>query len=295
MIKTELVLDSKSLLGEGPWWDHDKNLLFWIDGLGCKIHKYDPGEGINKTFTGDQHIGCAIPRKDGGLISCMQHGIYDVDFENNMMKLVNDIESDISSNRFNDGKCDSRGRLWFGSMSMRISQGGKFKNRGSFYNYSQKYGVVKVFGDVGISNGIAWSRDDTKMYYIDSLTRSVACFDFDIEKGLLRNKRYIIKIPGTDGLPDGMTIDMEGMLWIAHFGGFQVSRWDPGTGEKIGKIEIPVPNVTSCIFGGNDLDELYITTAREGLKKDYLKKYPLSGGLFKASPGVEGSILHKFG
>jgi sugar lactone lactonase YvrE len=295
MIKTELVLDSKSLLGEGPWWDHDRMTLSWIDVLGRMIHRYDPAANINNTIIAGQHIGCAVPRKSGGMIACMQDGIYHVDYENNKIEPVCDVEKKIRDNRFNDGKCDSRGRLWFGSMSMKISQGGKFKNRGSFYNYSQKYGVVKVFGDVGISNGIAWSRDDTKMYYIDSLTRSVACFDFDIEKGLLRNKRYIIKIPGTDGLPDGMTIDVEGLLWIAHFGGFQVSRWDPETGEKIGKIELPVPNVTSCIFGGNDLDELYITTAREGLKKEDLKKYPLSGGLFKAWPGIKGSILHKFG
>ncbi len=295
MIKTELVLDSRSLLGEGSWWDHDKKVLSWIDSLGRMIHRYDPAVNINNTTMTGQFVGCAVPRKSGSMIACMQDGIYNVDYENNKIEPLFSIEKEIRDNRFNDGKCDSRGRLWFGSMSMKISQGGKFKNKGSFYNYSQKYGVVKVFGDVGISNGIAWSRDDTKMYYIDSLTRSVACFDFDIEKGLLRNKRYIIKIPGTDGLPDGMTIDVEGLLWIAHFGGFQVSRWDPETGEKIGKIELPVPNVTSCIFGGNDLDELYITTAREGLKKEDLKKYPLSGGLFKAWPGIKGSILHKFG
>ena len=296
MINPDLILDSKSLLGEGPWWDNDKELLFWIDSLGCKIYKYNPAANINHTIMTNQYIGCVIPRKGGGLISCMQNGIYHVDYENSNIDLVCGIENDIQDNRLNDGKCDSLGRLWFGSMSMITKKkDGKSETRGSFYNFSEKSGVIKVFGNVGVSNGIAWNEDETKMYYIDSMTRSVACFDFDIERALVRNKKYIIRIPDYDGLPDGMTIDEEGMLWIAHYGGFQVSRWDPSTGKKIDKIRIPVPNVTSCIFGGKNLDELFITTARADLKEDDLKKYPLSGGLFKAATSVKGRILYKFG
>ena len=292
----ELVIDSKSVLGEGPFWDSCKKVLYWVDGIGCKIHKYNPKTNNNSTFNTDQYIGCVIPKKNSGLISCMQNGIYYVDIEYKKMELISDIERDIKNNRLNDGKCDSSGRLWFGSMSMTANQENrKFETTGSFYNFIKDFVVTKLFNCVGISNGIAWNEDETIMYYIDSMSGSVVSFDFDLDKGLVNNKKIIIEIDKADGFPDGMAIDLEGMLWVAHYGGFQVSRWNPKTGKKINKIKMPVPNVTSCAFGGENLDELFITTAREGLKEEILIKYPYSGGLFKALPGVKGTILHKFG
>ena len=159
----ELIIDSKSILGEGPFWDSRKKVLYWIDGLGCKIHKYDPGTNKNSTFNTGQCVGCIIPKKDKGLISCMQNGIYHVDIENKKMELINDIEKNIENNRLNDGKCDSSGRLWFGSMSMTANQKDReFETTGSFYSYTEDSGVIKIFNNVGISNGIAWNKDETK-------------------------------------------------------------------------------------------------------------------------------------
>jgi len=292
----ELVIDSRSLLGEGPWWDCDEKALYWIDGFGCKIHKYNPDTNEDITFITDQFIGCVISKKDTGLISCMQHGVYFVDIEKGKMLPVSDIEADIDNNRLNDGKCDSSGRLWFGSMSMTADQEDReFETTGSFYKLEKSLEVCKMFGDVGISNGIAWNADETIMYYIDSMASCVVSYDFDVEKGAICNKKIVVKIPKKEGIPDGMTIDTEGMLWVAHYGGGQVSRWDPKRGKKIGKIDIPAPNVTSCVFGGANLDELYITTARVDTSKKDLVKYPYSGGLFKIAPGIQGLPLYKFG
>jgi sugar lactone lactonase YvrE len=292
----ELIIDSKSALGEGPFWDLSKKVLYWIDGLGCKIYKYDPATGNNITFNTDQYVGCAIPRKNSGLVSCMQHGIYFVDIEKKKMELISDIEQNIVNNRLNDGKCDSSGRLWFGSMSMTANQEGEeFETTGSFFNLTKDLKVSKLFSNVGISNGIAWNKNETKIFYIDSMSSSVVSFDFDLEKGFIENRKTIIAIDENTGIPDGMTIDSEGMLWIAHFGGYQVSRWNPDTGRKIDEIKIPAPNVTSCAFGGENLDELFITTAREGLEENILDKYPSSGGLFRAFLGVKGVPMYKFG
>ncbi len=150
------------------------------------------------------------------------------------------------------------------------------------------------FGDVGISNGIAWNRDETCMYYIDSISQTVVAFDFDAENGSITNKRVVVHIDESEGVPDGMTIDVEGKLWVAHFGGWKVSRFDPETGYRLSEIRLPCEQVTSCCFGGEHYDDLYITTASIGLSKEQREQQPLAGCLFRIKPGVSGTSLHKF-
>ena len=140
--------------------------------------------------------------------------------------------------------------------------------------------AVKREGAITISNGLAWSLDHKVLYYIDTPTLEVVGYDFDMENGNITNKRTIINIPKEEGFPDGMTIDNEGMLWIAHWGGWQVTRWNPSTGKKLSAIKLPVSNVTSCIFGGESMKDLYITSARKGLSVAELEKQPLAGSLF---------------
>jgi sugar lactone lactonase YvrE len=131
------------------------------------------------------------------------------------------------------------------------------------------------------------------MYYIDSVTKTVQCFLFDIHTGELQFEKIAIHIP--DGFPDGMCMDEEGMLWIAQWDAFGVYRWNPETGELLDKIDLPVPQVSSCVFGGENMDQLFITTAREKMDEEMLAKYPLSGSVFIAKPGVKGLRVHKFG
>jgi sugar lactone lactonase YvrE len=185
--------------------------------------------------------------------------------------------------RLNDGKCDPSGRLWVGSMNLdqKPKQAHLFR--------MDKEGTVKVMLDsISISNGIAWTKDGKRMFYIDTPTRKVMAYDFDLASGEISNPKVLVQIPDSLGWPDGMTLDENDNLWIGMWGGFCVTAWSAKDGSFLGKVSVPVPNVTSCAFGGKAFDILYITTARQGLRQEKLAAFPESGDLFKAEVGVKG-------
>jgi sugar lactone lactonase YvrE len=163
------------------------------------------------------------------------------------------------------------------------------------YHLDPTGAVTRVLEGVTISNGITWSLDEKTMYYIDTLTREIWSYDFTPSEGSIRNKRILVNVPENEGMPDGMTRDEEGNLWVAHWGGGKVNCWDPLTGKKLREVSVPAPHTTSCVFGGPDLDELFITTARSGLSEEMLERYPLSGNLFRVKPGVRGLPPYRFG
>ena len=181
----------------------------------------------------------------------------------------------LPGNRFNDGKCDPAGRFWAGTMSIS-----NMPCAGSLY-VLEKDGTVKTkITGVTCSNGMAWSPDDKTLYYIDTPTRQVVAYKYDTKNGDITDGRVAISIPEEKGSPDGMTIDTEGMLWIALWDGWKVIRYNPYTSEQLYEVTLPVSRVTSCVFGGDDMDDLYITSAREGLSDSDLKEQPLAGSLF---------------
>jgi len=145
-----------------------------------------------------------------------------------------------------------------------------------------------MIANVSISNGLAWSVDHRTLYYIDSPTRQIVAFDFDDGRGAISNRRVVIQLGEEEGFPDGMTIDKEGMLWVGHWGGWQVARWNPQTGKKLLQIKLPVAKVTSCTFGGDLLQDLYITTAKVDLTANELREQPLAGSLFVVPNCGEG-------
>lgn len=289
MQNAELILNHESLLGEGPSWDEAAQRLYWVNIMEKKLHIYDPVKQANDTFQLDQYVGAAVKRSTGGLVLALQHGFHTFDLNTEQLTPIEDPESHLPNNRFNDGKCDPAGRFWAGTMA--IEGGG---NVGALYCLDTDLSVRKAFGGVGCSNGLAWSPDHKTMYYIDTPTRQVAAFDYNIESGEIQNKRIAITIPEGEGGPDGMTIDAEGNLWIAHWGGYKVSKWDPVSGKHLADIPIPAKQVTSCVFGGENLDELYITTARIGLEEQELQKHPHSGGLFRVKTEVKGMATYEF-
>ena len=292
--EVELVIDSKCLLGEGPWWDNETGRLYWIDSFAYKLFIYDPVSKENKEHFIGQEIGCAIPCRNGKVLLALRDGLFIFDLDSGSLEELSDIEREVSNNRLNDGKCDSKGRIWFGSMSMTANQENRdFEIAGSFYKFENGK-VIRQFGDVGISNGIAWNMQETMMFYVDTITKGISAFDFDVTSGTISNRRTVIKIEPNDGVPDGICIDAEGMVWVAHFSGGQVSRWNPKTGEMLERIYLPAINVTSCCFGGADLSDLYITTARTGLSQKQIEAFPYTGGLFRIRPGVKGTVLNKF-
>ena len=274
-MKWETVTNSISELGEGPVWDANSRRIIWIDISKGDIHQYDPHKKEQQTFHIDQKIGSVALKKSGGLIAALQHGFASIDIEQKKIKMIADPEADLPDNRFNDGKCDPAGRFWAGTMS----DSGKEK-AGSLYTMEKDLSIVRKISEVGCSNGLAWSSDHSTFYFIDTPTKQVAAYDYDIATGNINNRRIVVTIPDGDGLPDGMTIDSEGMLWIALWGGWKVQRWNPHTGKLLDHILLPVSQVTCCTFGGETFNDLYITSAKEGLADDERKKQPLAGSLF---------------
>jgi sugar lactone lactonase YvrE len=271
----ELVIDHRCLLGEGPVWDVNHQSICWVDILRGEIHEYFPADDLHRTLTVNQMIGAIAICKNGHFIGALKDGFGFIDRISGAVTMISNPELHLPGNRFNDGKCDPEGRFWAGTMSHTDEP-----EKGSLYLLDKDLTVTKKIQKVSISNGLAWSPDYNTFYYIDSPTKIVAAFNFDKISGAIKNKTNIIEFSNDEGTPDGMTIDSEGMLWIAHWDGWQISRWNPQTGEKIRKIPLPVSRVTSCCFGGENFEDLYITSARTGLSDDQLKKEPLAGSLF---------------
>lgn len=277
------VLDAKATLAEGPNWLEATQTLLWVDIEQSRICFFEPTSGQNRVLQLDNHVGVAVPTHSGDLLAATFGGFVRVDVETGSVTPICDPESDLPRNRFNDGKCDPLGRFWAGSISYDRTPGAA-----NLYCLEASGEVTRRLNGVSTSNGLAWSEDCTTFYYIDTPTRRVDRFDYEPESGTISNRTTIIRVPEAIGKPDGMTIDREGMLWVALWGGGAVTRWNPRTGEMIGRIPLPAERITSCCFGGPDYDQLYITSARTGLTDEELEAQPLAGGLFCASVGVAG-------
>ncbi|HOU69532.1 MAG TPA: SMP-30/gluconolactonase/LRE family protein [Paludibacteraceae bacterium] len=278
----EVVYRTNALLGEGALW-HDGQ-LYWLDIENKELHflSYKNGEVQDKKYILPVKPGTVVPFKDG-VILAMTDGIYRMTIagaDTTLTKLAENPELSIGS-RYNDGKCDAAGRLWVGTYADE-------KKQCALYRFSNEGEPPKMLDGVVNSNGICWSPDGTKMYYIDTPTLTVQEFDFDEKNGEISNGHVIIRFPQGVGTPDGSTIDEEGMLWIAHWGGACVSRWNPQTGEMIGKVNVLTRDITSVAFGGDDLGTLFITTVSAWVPDSVKARYPDSGSLFAIKPGVKG-------
>lgn len=277
--EAELLLDAKATLGEGAIWHPGEKRLYWVDIEGKILHIYDPATGHDRGLPTGGKAGTVVPVEGGGALVALQNGVYRIDTRTGRLSFVANPEKDPDI-RFNDGKCDPSGRLWVGTIAG--------KGEAALYRLDNDGRISQVLDSVTCSNGIVWTADRKTMYYVDTPTMTIAAFDYDDPTGAISNRRVAIQVPPGTGAPDGMTIDSEGKLWVAHWGGGCVIRWDPFTGKMLRRIDVPAPHTTSCAFGGENLDVLYITTARQGLNADQLEEYPLSGGLFVVRPGVKG-------
>jgi len=286
----EVVVPHRCLVGEGPVWDTQKKAICWIDIVDGEIHEYIPGQGTFSTISVNQMIGSFAVCKNGGFIGGLKNGIGFIDRETGETDIFAAPEAGLPDNRFNEGKCDPEGRFWAGTMTHGFDEG-----KGSLYRVDKDKTVTKQIPGVTISNGLAWTADGQTLYYVDTPTWQVAAFRYDPASGAINDKRIAVQIPEEDGWPDGMTIDTEGMLWIAHWDGWRVTRWDPLTGKKLLTIKIPAAKVSSCTFGGEHFEDLYITTARIGLTENQLKDQPLAGSLFVwRNCGYKGSAAFEF-
>jgi len=272
----EVVLPHRCLLGEGPVWDARRKSISWIDILNRQIHEYAVITGKHHTITLEQMVGAiALCQDENWILAALQDGIYQLNRSGTEIKLLCDPEAQSPGNRFNDGKCDPAGRFWVGSLSLTEQPGA-----GNLYRVEIDGSYRSQVQGTTISNGMAWSPEGRTFYYIDTPTRQVMAYDYHADSGVISNPRVALMIPEAEGYPDGMTIDEHGMLWIAHWDGWQVARWDPHTGKKLLSIRLPVARITSCTFGGDDLNDLYITSASKELPEKEKANQPLAGSLF---------------
>lgn len=286
----QLEYEIPSLLGEGAFWNHKSGELYWIDIDGKKLHIYNPETKTNHSFPTPSRIGTVVPQTDTTAVIALEDGIYIINTENGNIEALSEVEKEMTFNRFNDGKCDPNGNLWVGSMHLE-----QMIPMGSVYKISETGETTKMIDSVTISNGIVWTKDASAMYYIDTPTQNIQVFDFDVATSTLSNERTAVRVPKALGFPDGMSIDEEDMLWVGLWNGNAIGRFDPKTGKLISKIEVPAHNVTSCAFGGKNLDKLYITTASVDMTEEEKANYPLAGSLFVADPGVKGVRSEFFG
>jgi sugar lactone lactonase YvrE len=274
-------------LGEGVCWHPARQTVWWIDILGRRFYEAPPGGGPPRVLECAQMIGAVAPTRTGGLVAALHEGIYLVDPDSGAMSpCAAPADHDAGNFRFNDGKVDPAGRFWAGTMALDQRPG-----QSRLFRFGADRTVAVLREGVSVSNGIAWSPDNRTMYYIDSPTRTVQAFAFDLEHGTIGPPRVAIRFADTDGYPDGCTLDAEGHLWIAHWGAAKVTRWDMRAERLLETISLPVRNVTSCAFGGAQLNQLFITTAKD--EKSAVVE-PEAGYIFRLDPGTTGPELPGF-
>jgi sugar lactone lactonase YvrE len=287
--KIEHVMGTTAILGEGSIWDYRKQVLYWIDIQKNTLYMYDPVNEASKSFDLGQNVGTIVPETDSTVIVALKDGVYRLELDSGDLSAIGHPESLKPEERFNDGKCDPQGRFWVGTMRIKGKTGDSH-----LYRMDHDGTFTEMLDSVSVSNGIIWSPDGKKMYYTDTPTREIMSFDFDGSNGSISNPKVSVSIADSLGSPDGMTIDADGNLWVAMWGGHAVCCFNPENGALLNRIEVPAKNVTSCAFGGPDLKVLYITTASTGMKEDEKEKYPEAGGLFRVIPGASGINANYF-
>jgi len=282
-MKAEQLYASQCYLGEGPAWDPRTETVYWMDINAPKLFAMDWPSRKVKDWTFDDDLSFVTPANDGKLLLAIGTCLHRFEPSSGTLTKLLDLEPGLTDHRCNDGIVDRNGQVWLGTTHREHTQ-----ESGALYKIDQQLGFKKMIDKLTISNGMAWSTATDHLYHIDSPTMKVESFEWKQDEDIVSWERTAIKIPTDHGAPDGMTMDVEGMLWIAHWGGYGVCRWDPRTGKELDRIDVPAPHVTSCAFIGPDLDHLVITTARKGMNDQAKLEFPMSGDLFIAVPGVKG-------
>ncbi|GAB2516374.1 SMP-30/gluconolactonase/LRE family protein [Microbulbifer agarilyticus] len=279
------VWDAKATLGEGPCWVAREQAIYWVDIKQHQLHRLCTVTDQRRSWHIPDQLTALAPRRNGGFIGTLRDGFALLEIpqlgDRVHIKKLGTPEQEAAGNRFNDGKVDAKGRFWAGSMD-----DDEAKPTGSLYRLDGDCSWQHIDDNYIITNGPTFSPDGHTLYHTDTLARTIYAFDVTSD-GRVGNKRVFFQFDESSGFPDGMTVDEEGCLWVCHFFGWGITRISP-KGNIVGRLELPVSNVTSCTFAGDRLETLYITTARKGLTEEQLLAQPLAGGLFRYEPKVRG-------
>ncbi|HEY8434625.1 MAG TPA: SMP-30/gluconolactonase/LRE family protein [Sphingomicrobium sp.] len=268
-------------LGEGPIWVERDQALWFVDIKEQLIHRFDPANGSNQRWHAPQQVSFLFPAERGGFVAGLHSGLYHFDERDGRFEQIVAVEADKPDNRLNDGAVDPHGRLWFGTMDNKEQS-----KSGAFYCFAAGKVTRTDVDGIAITNGPAVSPDGSVLYLVDTKERTIEAADI-AEDGTLGPRRPFVTIDEGDGHPDGPTIDSEGCLWIALYGGWEVRRYSP-IGDLLERVRFPVVNITKIAFGGPDLRTAYATTARQLLSAEEIAKQPEIGDLFAFDAGVAG-------
>jgi sugar lactone lactonase YvrE len=290
MAEPEVLLAAQADTAESPVWDSDRGGLWWVDIPRGEVHFLDPSTGRDQRWEVGQAVGTVALTREGDVLLAMRDGltVASGDLAETPVRWM--LPGEPDGNRPNDGRVDSRGRFWIGTMALD-----KHAGAGSLYRADlggKPPQIVRMLDGVSISNGIDWSPDDDLMYYADSPTRRIDVFDWDPVAGTVSRRRPFVTLARDEGVPDGLCVDADGHVWVALWGGSAVRRYRPD-GTLDTEVRLPVTQVTSCAFGGRHLDELFITTAAGGLRDEQRRDQPAAGAIFHHRPGCRGRLPNR--
>lgn len=275
---------TRDALGEGPVWSSRTNALYWVDISGCAVQRLDLTNGTIALWRTPEMIGWVIEREHApGFIAGFASGFAELELEPFAITHILDPEPERPRNRLNDAKADRRGRIWAGSMPLAADCA-----EGAFYRFDVDRRATEVDSGYTIANGPAFSADEEHLYHADSARRTIYRFRVHAD-GALSERIAFITFESGCGVPDGMTVDRDGGLWVAHWGGGRISRFhDDGTFDR--SIVLPATQITSCAFAGPDLDRLFVTSASQGVEHE-----AHGGALFEVETGRRGFAPHRYG
>lgn len=281
MRKAEVALMPNCILAEGCVWNRNEAVLYFTDIDGRTVYRWNPVDQRADTIRTEERAGCLVFHKDGGIVTAERSSLIHNDTKGRTLLFDLHLPDHL---RFNDGKCDRFGNLWVGTMAVSQAHPAA-KHGGSLYCIKDGK-VAAEYGGYTIPNGLAWNRDGSVFYHIDTALNRVDAYEVEEETRLI-NRRTVLAIPETEGSPDGMCMDEEGNLWIAMWGGGKVSAYHLPSGEKIEEIQVADRYASCCCFGGKNGKELYITTARD--------EDGTGGQLYRADVPVGGAAVYKYG
>jgi sugar lactone lactonase YvrE len=282
-MKISTLYPSQCQLGESPLWHQSRKSVFWVDILESVLYEYHFQTKSIYTWIIASNVSLVIAGEDNQLILAVKGGLLNFDLKTGDVSWLAHLDENIENNRCNDGVRDQMGRIWVGTMDRHCKE-----NAGSLYMLDSSWKPKKMMSDLTIPNGLVWSLDHERMYFIDTPTQMVKSYLYNQETGDIQFERTAVRIPKELGMPDGMTIDAKGMLWVALYGGAAVSRWNPVNGELLQVLKMPALNITNCTFAGENMDMMVVTSARENLSGQQLNDYPESGNVFI----IEGLFDH---